>query len=307
MSTLRFNFPLQDSNQRHRLLYVSYSRYENDWHSLPHTHYCMELFYVLSGNGFFLVESQHFPVREGELVIVNPYVSHTELSFAENSMEYIVLGIEGVRFHMPTGSDQAYFHLVNLPEQKKYSFYMQTIFQEMRDQQENHLSICSLLSECLLLNLQRTLSQLLFSDESSLGKINSECSRIKQYLDDHFTENITLDDLSKLAHLNKHHLVHIFTKEVGCSPISYLLARRLAESKHLLENSNHSVNQISRLLGFSSPSYFSQRFKKIVGMSPLEYRKAVQAQPQSVPAQADVSQDNRSQLYTIPLSFPDKS
>ena len=64
---------------------------------------------------------------------------------------------------------------------------------------------------------------------------------------------------------------------MGCSPISYLLARRIAEGKHLLENSNYSVSQISLSLGFSSPSYFTQRFKKAVGLSPLEYRWSVRA------------------------------
>ena len=288
MSTLRFNFPLQDSNQRHRLLYVSYSRYENDWHSLPHTHYCMELFYVLSGNGFFLVESQHFPVREGELVIVNPYVSHTELSFAENPLEYIVLGIDGIRFRMPGGEEQHYFHLAATPEQEGYSFYLRTIFREMADQQDHYLEICQSLGKSLLFQLQRRLSQLLLSSSrTGRARGNSECARVKQYMDDHFTEEISLDLLAKLAHMNKHYLVHTFTKEVGCSPISYLQARRITESKHLLENSNHSVSQISRCLGFSSPSYFSQRFKKVVGMAPLEYRKAVQAQPLLVPAAAD--------------------
>ena len=288
MSTQRYDFPPPDDSRELKLLYVSRSRYQDDWHSLAHTHYCTELFYIVDGSGFFLAESEHFPIHSGELVVVNPYVNHTELSFAENPLEYIVLGIDGVRFRMPGVEEQNYFHLANTPEQEGYSFYMRTIFREMQESEEGYLDICRSLGRSLLLQLQRRLSQLVLSSgRASRARGNSECARIRQYMDDHFTEEISLDLLARLAHMNKHYLVHVFTKEVGCSPINYLLAKRIAESKHLLENSDHSVSQISRFMGFSSPSYFSQRFKKAVGMSPLDYRKAVQARPASVPADAN--------------------
>ena len=86
-------------------------------------------------------------------------------------------------------------------------------------------------------------------------------------------EEITLSQLSDLVHINKYYLVHTFSREYGVSPISYLISRRLQESKYLLSRTNHSLSQISHMLGFSSPSYFSQSFRRAEKMSPLEYRK----------------------------------
>lgn len=67
------------------------------------------------------------------------------------------------------------------------------------------------------------------------------------------------------------------SREYGVSPISYLISRRVQESRRLLEGTSHSLAQISHMLGFSSPSYFSQTFRRQMGISPLEYRKRARA------------------------------
>ena len=86
-------------------------------------------------------------------------------------------------------------------------------------------------------------------------------------------ECITLDQLARYAGLNKYYLVHVFNREMGCSPISYLIERRISESKRLLAATRIPVQQISRQLGFSSPSYFSQSFRRATGVSPAEFRR----------------------------------
>ena len=100
-----------------------------------------------------------------------------------------------------------------------------------------------------------------------------ECGIVRRYIDEHFKESITLDQLAELAHINKYYLVHAFRKTYGTSPINYLISRRIQESRFLLTNSNHSLSQIARILGFSSLSYFSQSFHRAEGVSPMEYRK----------------------------------
>ena len=65
-----------------------------------------------------------------------------------------------------------------------------------------------------------------------------------------------------------------YTEEYGISPINYMISCRIEEAKHLLRNDDYPLAHISHVLGFSSPSYFSQTFKKFTGTSPKEYRKA---------------------------------
>ena len=86
------------SQMPYRLLYSSYSKYEQDWESYPHTHYFSELFYVLNGCGSFIVEEESFPIRKQDLIIINPSIRHTEVSDKNSPLEYIVLGVEGLNF-----------------------------------------------------------------------------------------------------------------------------------------------------------------------------------------------------------------
>jgi AraC-like DNA-binding protein len=80
--------------------------------------------------------------------------------------------------------------------------------------------------------------------------------------------------LAQLTHSSKYYLVHAFSAEYGISPINYMISKRIEDAKHLLKNDDYTLSVISRMLGFSSPSYFTQAFKKTVGMSPNQYRKS---------------------------------
>src|SRR5699024_10915109 len=84
-----------------KLLYVTHSEYDKVWHSTSHTHDFNDLFYIVSGNGAFVLSDQEISVKENDLVIINPYVEHTEKSNKQDSLEYIALGLEGISFSLP--------------------------------------------------------------------------------------------------------------------------------------------------------------------------------------------------------------
>lgn len=102
--------------------------------------------------------------------------------------------------------------------------------------------------------------------------LTRECTQIKNFLDANYAEDISLDTLAALTHMNKYYLAHAFTKYTGLSPINYLLQKRIQEAKSLLESTSCSIAQISNMLGFSSQSYFSQVFKKSTGKTPIQHR-----------------------------------
>ena len=263
-----------------RLLYVSTSKYEGDWQSILHSHPFSELFYVINGQGAFLAEGSEFPVKKNDMVIINPHVQHTEKSLPGAPLDYIVLGIEGLSFSFgrlataragvssqPT-PDTVYKH--NMSKTNVYS-YLNSMLEEITEQQEDYEAVCQNLLEVLLICILRSGSLSVVPDNSRL--LNRECTQIKNYLDANYSEDITLDTLSALTHMNKYYLAHTFTKYMGLSPINYLLQKRIQEGKSLLESTSYSIAQISDLLGFSSQSYFSQAFRKATGMTPMQYRK----------------------------------
>lgn len=262
-----------------KLLYVSTSKYEGDWQSILHSHPFSELFYVVHGSGTFLTEGMEFSVCKNDMVIINPYVQHTEKSLYTSPLEYIVLGIDGLAFSfekiasvqdsvmVQTASGDVYKY--NTQNSYVYA-YLNIMLEEITKREENYEAVCQNLLEVILLCMLR--NDNLSIVHSSNVLLSRECAQIKNYLDANYAENITLDTLASFSHMNKYYMAHAFTRYVGVSPITYLLQKRIEEGKSLLGSTSHSISQISTILGFSSQSYFSQAFKKATGRTPVQYR-----------------------------------
>ncbi|MBS6749951.1 MAG: AraC family transcriptional regulator [Firmicutes bacterium] len=239
-----------------KLLYVSTAKYGGDWHSTLHTHACTEIFYVVGGSGKFNIEGKLLPVTTDDMVIVNPNVEHTEVSYNKRPLEYIVLGVEGLEYSAGEDADERWF-MTNMQNAREALLHaLREMLREIEYKAVGYELICQDLLEVLILRLMR---------HAGLQFLPTN---------NHFKENINLDMLSELVHVNKYYMVHSFTKEYGISPINYLISRRIEESKYLLSDTDHSLSQISHMLGFSSPSYFSQSFRRLEGMSPMEFRRS---------------------------------
>lgn len=270
MSNQRYEIKPQDFQKLNsKLLYISMSKYQRDWNSIPHTHPFTELFYVISGKGTFLLDQKTYPIAANDLIIVPPGSEHTEQSPDASPLEYIVLGIEGITF---LGSEQAASQILyHYSHKTELLNLLNLILQEVRTKQPGYHLACQHLLDVVIIQIIR--QHKLLPAPISSTKMTKECSQIKNYLDANYSENITLDTLAQRTHMNKYYLVHAFTRYAGMSPISYLNARRLQVSKELLSSTDYSVAQVASSAGFSSQSYFSQVFKKEMGMTPGQYRK----------------------------------
>ena len=254
-----------------KLLNVSSSRYGGDWHSVPHTHNHTELFFIVSGRGQFLIQNQVFPVGVNNLVIINPNVAHTEDSLNAQPLEYIVLGIEGIEL-ATTENSNGQFCILDHLESVEFSSCLRNILREMELKNTGYEDICQAYMEILIIRLMRTTSLSVQSGPQTVSG-NRQCAFVRRYIDLHFKEPLTLEQLSGEAHMNKYYLSHAFKREYGVSPINYMISRRIEESKYLLTETDLSMSQIAQLLGFSSLSYFSQVFRRTQSVSPKEYRQ----------------------------------
>lgn len=254
-----------------KLLNAASAKYGGDWHSVPHTHNHAELFYIVGGKGQFLIEDQLYPVNTNHLVIINPNVTHTEVSLNAQPLEYIVLGIEGVELSI-TENSNGQFCILDHFESMDITSCLRNILREMELKQPGYEDICQAFMEILIIRLMRSTGLSVPTEpQNSVG--NHQCAAVRRYIDHHFKESLTLDQLAEEAHMNKFYLSHAFKQEYGVSPINYMISRRINESKYLLAETDLSLSQIAQLLGFSSLSYFSQVFRKTQGISPMEYRQ----------------------------------
>ena len=254
-----------------KLLNAASAKYGGDWHSVPHTHNHAELFYIVGGKGQFLIEDQLYPVNTNHLVIINPNVTHTEVSLNAQPLEYIVLGIEGVELSI-TENSNGQFCILDHFESMDITSCLRNILREMELKQPGYEDICQAFMEILIIRLMRSTGLSMPTEpQNSVG--NHQCAAVRRYIDHHFKEPLTLDQLAEEAHINKYYLSHAFKREYGVSPINYMISRRLEESKYLLAETDLSMSQIAQLLGFSSLSYFSQVFHRTQGIAPMEYRQ----------------------------------
>ncbi len=256
---------------------ITKSKYDSDWHSTLHTHPFTELFYVVDGKGEFNIQGQRFPVKANDFVIINPQVEHTELSSPDEPLEYIVLGINGLSFSnlTPVSEGGHPFSFFNLrDEQKDILRYLNAMVQEATSQQMSYELVCHNLLEILLIKILR--HQHFDLEVGKQSKATKDISFIKHYLETYYHESIQLEDLASMTHLSRFYISHSFKKEIGMSPMEYLIDIRIKESKILLRTTNYSISQVADIVGFTTPTYFSKQFRKSTGISPTDYREQFQ-------------------------------
>lgn len=274
MSTRQHVLPTESGGQatavgsRVRLLHITHTRYSPQWTAAPQAKSCAELFFILGGHGSFHIHQDTFPAALNDLVVINAGIPHAQTSQSEGPMEYLALGVTGLE-NVSSVTGYSLFHLA--AGSGGVSDCLRMFLQELEDEPPECDLVCQLLLNVVLLRLCRL--ENFARSASSSARPNRECELVRQYIESHFDENLRLDQLADLVHVNKYYLAHTFRREFNTSPISYLNARRIQESRYLLSETDQTLSQIARSLGFSSPSYFSQSFRRQEGISPLEYRK----------------------------------
>lgn len=283
MSNTRYLINKKNYNPNYELLYISKSKFENDWHSTAHFHPFTEVFFIIDGKGAFYLNDKIVSVKKWDLIIINPNCLHTEKSsLSDVPLEYIVLGVDNLLLNFPkslsltTNEPQIkLYEIMNFSKDKDLLLnHFNKLIDEIENKQFNYEIICKSILNMFITHIIRSKTSLLFIEESK-EPLNLECIKIKNYIDSHYSQNITLDFLSNLTYMNKFHLVHTFTKQIGLSPINYAINKRIQEAKNLLGTTNYSIRDIASIVGFSNSSYFSQMFRKISGVTPKNYRDEI--------------------------------
>lgn len=95
----------------------------------------------------------------------------------------------------------------------------------------------------------------------------------KDYIGEHYAEELTREDLARQVYLSPDYLSRLFRSEVGENLSSYLIRYRIEKAKELLRGTKEPVNQIASAVGYTNFSYFAKIFRKYTGCTPNVYRK----------------------------------
>ena len=157
---------------------------------------------------------------------------------------YLYLLVKGIKFELPASDNESY-----------------AVMQNASTSMYNMLKWLS-----FFINLA-------VDADSSLSSKKSVVDQAKTYIEAHYTEMITQNEIAKVVYLTPGHLSRLFKKETGVSINQYVNDRRIAQAKELLISTDVSINEVALRSGFSSSSYFITSFRKLTGETPQKFRE----------------------------------
>lgn len=236
----------------------------------------VELILICSGSSEYLIHDKKVVIKAGDLLVYNAGVVHDEVSGPDMEVGSYCVGVGGL--HMPGLRENAL-----ISDEKGYVFPTGRYFEDMKElfvmmfrnlaAGEPHAELfCTSLLHALLVSVITVTEGVGETRENPADEPHILGSRIKDYIDRHYMEPITLQSMGEALRISPYYLSHVFKQMSGYSPVQYLLRRRIGEAQTLLITTELSVARIAEMVGYDSQSYFNLQFTKNVGMPPSRYR-----------------------------------
>ena len=233
-----------------------------------------ELLLVYRGTGTYYVNGKSYPLSEGSVIYYNQGDLHEVVSETENEIGDYCIGITNLnRCNLPPNC------LISPDEPSvRQAGGLFPMLLSMCEQmyalegtnEEGELTVQLLCSALIVLTCQLEDFPLTSANESDEAYM---VLRIRNYLNEHFMEDITLDTAGEALGCSATYISHIFKKATGRTPIQYMIHRRIGHAQTLLISTDHPVTRIATIVGYDNTNYFSTIFSKVVGMSPARYRE----------------------------------
>ena len=200
MSTARYEITDRKDGVMPELKYITHSRYDNEWLSVIHSHSIAEMIYVISGEGSIITGESTRAISRNDFVLIPSHLMHTEISSSQHPLEYICLGISNITL----ASDEKEFDpLLSMGSARENVYSMIVgIYREMQKKQpEYEMMARSLFYQLLVLLIRRKIINV---GVEEMHEMRSNIADVKSYIDEHYAEAITLDELASIAALSKY-------------------------------------------------------------------------------------------------------
>lgn len=233
-----------------------------------HLHKHIEVIYVTEGQLKSTINGNEALLTSGDLSICFPNIIHSTETVGHSKAILLIFDVEFVGSFanelFKYYPDIPFIEKSCLPDIIKSSIHM--ILQSYNNKQDFRITIGYLY--ILLGNLIQDINLIQYKNSD----LQDTCRVILEYINNHFTEDISLDSLSNSLNISKYYISHIFSEKIKTSFPSYLNRCRIDYAKNLLRNTGDSVTKIGFDCGFNSSRTFYRAFKECYSMTPKEYR-----------------------------------
>lgn len=276
-----YEYESHKTNNLHYAVYFNDIDLYQDHHFPIHWHKEIELCFITNGKIKILVNQNEIILNENEAIFINSNVLHGFIR--EDSCQFISILFDSY-FIAETGDiyNKYIEPIINSQDLSFVSFKQDT---------EWHKEVIDMINEIYILSkdepigyevyIRNSLSKLILNlyinnqeymkEHTTLH--NEVVMKMVQYIKDNFMLKITVNDIAQSANVSKRDCYRKFHQFMNISPNRYLETIRINHALELLNDSQKNITEICYESGFFDSSYFCNKFKKMTGMSPNQYRK----------------------------------
>ncbi|MFB5188793.1 AraC family transcriptional regulator [Alicyclobacillus fastidiosus] len=240
----------------------------------PHHHTIYQILYILSGDGTITLQGTPYEVTNDQMVLIAPYTEHAV--YARSRMTVLVLAF-GDFLEDLTGTKELFSSAFRT---SKYHMLDSLSANELRDsfrkilyEQSLQGSFSDLAIRGHLLHVLLTLTRS-WEDEHFRDSNAHRANVLRHYIEAHYYHSLSAEDLANRLKITSRHMNAIFKEQFHMTPIQYLNDVRIKQAKELLLGTDKEIISICFEVGFETISTFYRAFKRKVGMSPQQFRKA---------------------------------
>ena len=273
-----------DVNPHYKLHYSQ--GFQESEATLNYLHYDKDLIieYYRKGESSIHVEGNLYDIREGDIIILNSDELHVSTINDDCYIEKISLHINASLLYQFGLQKAVFFDDISKKKKGLGNLIPCDIVGKLGIDKE--LNTClvyarensiesQVLLSCKIIEILAKLSKLIDNSESTMlhpTSSNFMVNEILDYLNRHYTEDITLDVLADKFHFSKYYISHLFKDYVGISPYDYLIMRRLYICNDLIRG-KHTIKEACFLVGFHNYSNFYRLYKKHLKITPQQFKE----------------------------------
>lgn len=251
-----------------------------------HWHHALELNYIRSGSGFYLINGVKLPFEQGDIIFINSDDLHRAFETKDLVMDIIMFNPSLVAVDLKYDPElmrpfrELGVQFTNIVDHDTpITVELANLFERMMNEFINRDSASVSLIRADLVRLLGLANRHLYvSDQEQAQLKHHGVHAIKEVLrtmETNLNYAWTLKELAQQAHLSSSRFSSLFQQAVGTSPLNYLIQLRLTHSLHLIETTDTKIIEIAEQCGFRNLSNFNRLFKQHMGNSPSEVRDRI--------------------------------